>query len=59
MQWINWLLVAKFRVNAFAFILMILSSFFMYPAAQTGSIYLIWFLLSVFIFANLIVLGIK
>jgi hypothetical protein len=59
MQWINWLLAKKLRVYALVFILMALSSLLMYPAAQAGVQEWIWFLLGVFVFANLIVLWIK
>ena len=59
MTWIKWLRASIFRIYSLAFILMLISSIFLYPAAKSGAADWIWLLLGLFIFANLILLGIK
>jgi uncharacterized membrane protein len=59
MTWLIWFRAKTFRIYTLAFILMIIASLLLYPAAKNNNVNEIWLLIGVFVFANLIVLGIK
>jgi len=50
----GWLKKNKFRVHLTSFLLMILSAIGLYFAATAGQTSIIWALLGIFVFANLI-----
>lgn len=53
---LEWLSDNKYQVHLTAFLLMIISAVGMYLAAQNGIDVFIWVLLSVVMFANLVVM---
>jgi hypothetical protein len=59
MKWIKWLQASTYRIYSLVFLLMLISSLFLYPAARSGTANWIWPLLGIFIFANLVLLIIK
>ena len=59
MEFINWLRKSTFRIYSLAFILMLISSLLLYPAAKSGAADWIWLLLGIFILTNLMLLVIK
>jgi len=56
MDWLNWLRSNSLRVYALALTLMIVIPVLLYPAAQTGSTNVIWFLIGMLALANLLIL---